>query len=77
MSDDPKVKKEPPSEAAMRDSKAEEKGAQEKLGFTEEQYEHFKFGLIKRNGERVPDYEKKLAHYEAYVARGRKRKGAA
>jgi hypothetical protein len=41
-----------------------------------EHFEHFKFGLIKKNGEQVFDYDKKLGHYQAYVERQKTRKVA-
>jgi hypothetical protein len=42
---------------------------QARFGFCEEHFEQFKFGLIKKTGEFVPDYEKKFEHYRAYQAR--------
>lgn len=36
------------------------------FSFCDEHYDHFKFGLIKKTGEPVPDYEKKLGHYLAH-----------
>lgn len=41
----------------------------DRLSFCEEHYDHFKFGLIKKTGEPVPDYEKKYGHYLAYQAK--------
>jgi len=38
-----------------------------RFGFCAEHYEQFKFGLIKKTGEPVPDYEKKFEHYQAYL----------
>lgn len=40
-----------------------------RFGFCEEHFEQFKFGLIKKSGEFVPDYEKKFEHYQAYKTR--------
>lgn len=40
-----------------------------RFGFCGEHYEQFKFGLIKKTGEPVSDYEKKFEHYQAYVKR--------
>ncbi len=40
-----------------------------RFDFCEQHYDHFKFGLIKKTGEQVPDYEKKFGHYQAYVAK--------
>lgn len=40
-----------------------------RFNFCNEHYEHFKFGLIKKTGEPVPDYEKKIGHYLAYKKR--------
>ena len=36
------------------------------LSFCDEHYDQFKFGLIKMTGEPVPDYEKKVDHYQNY-----------
>ena len=40
-----------------------------RFGFCVEHYEQFKFGLIKKDGKVVPDYEKKFEHYEAFKRR--------
>lgn len=40
-----------------------------RFSFCNEHYDHFKFGLIKKTGEPVSDYEKKFEHYQAYVAK--------
>jgi hypothetical protein len=40
-----------------------------RFSFCEEHYDHFKFGLIKKDGQLVPDYEKKLGHYLAYKSK--------
>lgn len=37
-----------------------------RFNFCAEHYEHFKFGLIKKTGEQVSDYEKKIEHFLAY-----------
>lgn len=42
---------------------------EKRFGFCQEHYDHFKFGLIKRTGEKVSDYEKKLEHFAAYKER--------
>ncbi len=39
------------------------------LNFCHEHYEHFKFGLIKKTGEPVLDYDKKLEHYALYQSK--------
>ena len=41
------------------------KAQSKRFNFCAEHYEHFKFGLIKKTGEPVPDYEKKFGHYQA------------
>lgn len=43
-----------------------------RFNFCDEHYDHFKFGLIKKTGEPVSDYEKKIEHYAAHV----KKRGA-
>ncbi|MFZ9594651.1 MAG: hypothetical protein ACO3A2_01080 [Bdellovibrionia bacterium] len=40
-----------------------------RFNFCNEHYEHFKFGLIKKTGEPVSDYEKKIDHFLAYQAK--------
>ena len=37
-----------------------------RFGFCDEHYEHFKFGLIRKDGHQVPDYFKKYEHYITY-----------
>ncbi|MGZ3687621.1 MAG: hypothetical protein ACXWPM_04335 [Bdellovibrionota bacterium] len=44
-----------------------------RFNFCDEHYDHFKFGLIKKTGEPVSDYEKKFEHYMAHQT---KKKGA-
>jgi hypothetical protein len=39
------------------------------FNFCHEHYDHFKFGLIKKTGAPVPDYEKKFEHYQAHKAK--------
>jgi hypothetical protein len=40
-----------------------------RFNFCEEHYDHFKFGLIKKTGEPVPDYERKFEHFQAHKAK--------
>jgi len=40
-----------------------------RFNFCNEHYDHFKFGLIKKTGEPVSDYEKKIEHYMAHKAK--------
>ena len=42
------------------------KGEAHRFNFCDEHYDHFKFGLIKKTGEPVADYEKKYEHYLAW-----------
>jgi len=42
-----------------------------RFGFCKEHYDHYKFGLINKKGERVSDYDKKKKHFEAYKERGK------
>ena len=37
-----------------------------RFSFCSEHYDHFKFGLIKKTGEPVSDYDKKYGHYMAW-----------
>jgi hypothetical protein len=52
------------------------KSADKRFSFCDEHYEQFKFGLIKKNGQPVPDHEKKFEHYHAHRARMKARKVA-
>jgi hypothetical protein len=45
------------------------KKPQARFTFCDEHYEWFKFGLISKVGQKVPDFEKKYDHYVAYMAR--------
>ncbi len=47
-----------------------------KFNFCEEHYDHFKFGLIKKTGEPVADYEKKIEHYNAHQTKSKGKRGA-
>lgn len=47
-----------------------------KFDFCEEHFDQFKFGLIKKSGEAVPDYDKKLGHYQAWKSKQRAHKVA-
>jgi len=40
-----------------------------RFGFCAEHYEQFKFGLIKKTGEMVPDYDKKFEQYQTHKTR--------
>lgn len=42
------------------------KATAHRFSFCDEHYDHFKFGLIKKTGEPVSDYDKKYGHYLAY-----------
>ncbi len=37
-----------------------------RYNFCKKHFDHFKFGLLKKTGEPVPDYEKKFEHYLAH-----------
>lgn len=47
------------------------KGKSARFNFCSEHYEHFKFGLIKKTGEPVSDYEKKIEHFLAHQAKAK------
>lgn len=40
-----------------------------RFNFCNEHFEQFKFGLIKKDGHPVPDYEKKLSQYQDFQAK--------
>lgn len=40
-----------------------------RFNFCDEHYEHFKFGLIKKTGEPVSDYDKKFEHFVAHQSK--------
>lgn len=46
------------------------------FNFCSEHFDHFKFGLIKKTGEPVSDYEKKIEHFRAIQAKQRAPKAA-
>lgn len=52
------------------------KAQAKQFNFCTEHYDHFKFGLIKKTGEQVSDYEKKIEHYNAYKAKQNAQKAA-
>lgn len=52
------------------------KAKDKRFGFCDEHYEQFKFGLIKKTGQPVPDYEKKFEHYQAWKTKVAARKAA-
>lgn len=52
------------------------KKAPARFDFCDEHYDQFKFGLIKKTGQPVPDYEKKIEHYLAYKQKQGARKVA-
>ncbi len=45
------------------------KKPEQQFSFCHEHYDHFKFGLIKKSGEPVSDYEKKFEHFQAWKAK--------
>lgn len=47
-----------------------------RFNFCDDHYDHFKFGLIKKTGEKVSDFEKKFEHYCAWKAKRSARKVA-
>jgi hypothetical protein len=52
------------------------KSAAKRFSFCDEHYDHFKFGLIKKTGELVSDYDKKYEHYVAHKTAATARKAA-
>jgi hypothetical protein len=47
-----------------------------KFNFCDEHFDQFKFGLVKKTGEQVSDYEKKFEHYMRHKERLSARKTA-
>lgn len=47
-----------------------------RFGFCAEHYDHFKFGLVRRDGTPASDYEKKFDHYLAHQKASKNRKVA-
>ncbi|MGE4231832.1 MAG: hypothetical protein AB7F43_00745 [Bacteriovoracia bacterium] len=43
------------------------KSGDKRAGFCDEHFRQFKFGLITKDGEPVPDYERKFEHYQAWL----------
>jgi hypothetical protein len=52
------------------------KASAKRFSFCDEHYDHFKFGLIKKTGEPVSDYDKKFGHYMAWKQAQTARKAA-
>lgn len=46
------------------------------FGFCSEHFDHFKFGLITRQGKKVPDFDKKFDHFMAMQQRMNVKKAA-
>lgn len=61
-----------PAQCAVKTCKKKD----ERFGFCSEHYEHFKFGLVKKDGVAVLDYDKKLEHFMAWKSRQGGRKAA-
>lgn len=47
-----------------------------KFSFCATHYEHYKFGLIKKDGKPVSDYDRKYEHYTRYFTEKGARKAA-
>ena len=45
------------------------KKTEARFTFCDEHYEWFKFGLISKTGQKVPDFDKKFDHFQAYLAK--------
>lgn len=45
------------------------KGSEQRFSFCNEHFDQFKFGLIKKDGFPVPDFEKKFEHYVSFKKR--------
>ncbi len=45
------------------------KSSEKRFSFCEDHFDQFKFGIIKKDGHRVPDYDKKIEHYLAHKKR--------
>ncbi len=45
------------------------KGKVRQFGFCGDHFEQFKFGLIKKDGQKAADYEKKFEHFQNFLAR--------
>lgn len=74
-------KKEQPAQAtggnpaAAKGATVEKCGCQDckayaaRFGFCNEHFDHYKFGLINKKGEKVLDYERKFEHFTAFKAK--------
>lgn len=45
------------------------KGKTKQFGFCGDHFEQFKFGLIKKDGQKAADYEKKFEHFQNFLAK--------
>ncbi len=52
------------------------KKPQAQFTFCHDHYEWFKFGLITKEGKKVPDFDKKQDHFASYVAKQKQHKVA-
>ena len=52
------------------------KASAHRFNFCNDHFDHFKFGLIKKTGEPVTDYEKKFEHFVAWKTKQRAHKVA-
>ena len=52
------------------------KQKESRFGFCSEHFDQYKFGLITKKGAKVPDYDKKFKHWEAFQAKQSARKAA-
>jgi len=55
-----------PAPAALHCGAHQCKSKPSKFNFCSEHYEQFKFGLIKKDGEKVSDYDRKFEHFLSY-----------
>ncbi len=43
-----------------------------RFGFCAQHYDYYKFGLMRKDGKLVSDYDKKFGHYQAHLKKARK-----
>lgn len=72
-----KLKKPEPATSADKCKSEGCKHPEARFTFCGDHYEWFKFGLITKEGKKVSDFDKKLAHFEAFVEKQRAHQKAA
>jgi hypothetical protein len=66
-------KKAPDAEPAQRCLEGHCKKPTVRMSFCPEHFEDFKFGLLRKDGSRASDYDRKIEHFSAFQKRSAER----